>query len=560
MREGAGMAVSLIERPLDQLKQELQLLQRQERVLAARDSMLAFGHMMMPDTNDPDDAEKSEYQVSAPAKCLCGLVEEIETGSKNRVAVSMPPQHGKTVNLSIHGVAWILGRNPKARIVITTYNETRAKELGKDLMTLFETKQYQQVFPNLKFDDRAYNQLFMQTTKGGRVMLAGAGGAITGKTADYFFIDDPIKGEEDESDLTPTALERLWKWFFKIAFSRGSKKTRILITHTRWAEDDLIGRLCDPNHPERNKRFKGISKKWTYINLPAVVTDPALAQVLNLKLKASNDNDVIEQFGTAPMCALWAQNKDLAFFAEWKQGDERSFSALAMGNPAPENGIYFLKENLVEYNSLEQLPKNLTIYGASDHAVSLKKARDYTVIGCVGIDENDNMWILPDLVWDRMETHDTVESILASMRNRKPIFWWAEDENISKAFGPFLRKRMHETRTYGTVLDPIRPATDKKTRSRSMQGRIAMKKVFFPAFAPWWADAKAQMLRFPFAANDDFVDWLSLFGLGLLKENKPESELPQNDNRPASGSMAWILAETARRVEKEAIKKGSSGW
>lgn len=554
------MVAQLAQKTTEQLRRERDLIMRQIRIVDAREKMLAFGHMMMPDTTDPDDSEKSEYQVSASAKCLCSLVEEIEQGHKMRVAVSMPPQMGKTINLSIFGAAWIMGRNPRARIVIVSYSQTRAEELGLMLKQLLETTQYQQVFPDIKLEPQAKSRSYIQNTLGGRIMLAGVGGAITGKTADFFFIDDPIKGEDDESDLTPTALERLWTWFFKVAYSRGSSRTRILITHTRWSEDDLIGRLCDPNHPERNKRFKGVAEKWFYLNLPAVVTDPALAEVLGLQLEASNDNDVIEQFGTEPMSSLWPENKSLAFFAEWKQGDARSFSALAMGQPAPESGIYFLKEYLVEYNSIDDIPKNLTVYGASDHAVSVKQGTDYTVIGCVGIDEFDNIWVLPELIWDRIETDQTVDGIITQMKNRKPVMWWAEDENIRKSFGPFMIKRMHEEKVY-CVVDPIKPSQDKKTRARSIQGRMAMKKVRFPAFAPWWQDAKAQMLRFPFAAKDDFVDFMSLIGLGLLKEYKADPfKSDENSNVIRTGSIEWVLAQTKRKAEKEKLQKGNRGW
>jgi predicted phage terminase large subunit-like protein len=551
---------SLREKTTAEIQRDLLLLVRQQKVIQAREGMLAFGHFMMPDKADPDDAAKSEYQVSAPAICLCHLIEDIEAGIKKRVGVSMPPQHGKTINLSILGAAWILGRNPRVRIVIATYNETRAKELGKDLLALLRTTQYKQVFPDVRLDPSVQNQLYIQTLDGGRIMLAGAGGSITGKTADYFLIDDPIKGEDDESDLTPTALERLWGWFFKVAFSRGSSKTRMLITHTRWAEDDLLGRLCDPNHPERNKRFRGIADKWFYLNLPAVIKDKELAEMLGLELKVPTNKDVIEMFGVDPMTALWPENKDVEFFAEWKRGDARSFSALAMGSPAPEDGAYYLKDWLVEYER-EALPSmdNLRIYAASDHAVSTKQGRDYTVLGCVGIDSSDNIWVLPDLVWDRMETDRTVEEMLGMIKRNKPQMWWIEDEMISKSFGPFLIKRMHEERIYCTF-DPIRPAADKKVRGRASQGRASMKKIFFPNFAPWWPDAKAQLLRFPHAAHDDFADWLSTIGLGLTKEVAADVRPDDRDKVVRVGSIEWIMADTRRRAMAEQQANIRNGW
>lgn len=556
----SGDPVELKSKSLIELQQQMLLYKRAARIEQARNSMKSFMHFMMPDTADPDDAEKTEYQENAVGDCLCDLIEQIEDGRKRRVGASTPPQHGKTAHLSLYGAAWILGRNPKTRIVVSTYNETRAKELGKDLLSILRSPQYQQVFPQIKLDPSAQSQSYIQTLKGGRVMLVGAGGSITGKTAHFFLIDDPIKGEEDESDLTPTALERLWQWFFKVAFSRGSNKTRILITHTRWAEDDLLGRLCDPNHPERDKRFKGIASKWFYLNLPAVVKDPELAKQLGLTLDYPDSIDSIEMFGGEPMTTLWPESKDLDFFAEWKRGDPRSFAALAMGQPAPEDGEYFKSDWLMEYEP-GQLPSRdrLQIFGGSDHAVSVKQGRDYTVLGCCGVDEDENIWVLPELVWDRMETDRTVEEMLQNMQRHKPLMWWAEDDNIKKAFGPFLIKRMSEERVY-TVLDGIRPSADKKTRARSIQGRMAAKKVYFPSYAPWWPDAKAQLLRFPHAAHDDFVDWLSMFGMGLLKEYGVAHKKPSNDNVVKSGSIEWILAQTRRQERIKRESEGRSTW
>jgi predicted phage terminase large subunit-like protein len=222
-----------------------------------------------------------------------------------------------------------------------------------------------------------------------------------------------------------------------------------------------------------------------------------------------------------------------------------------MGSPAPDDGDYFKKEQLVEYD-VRDLPTNLRKYGASDHAVSAKARRDYTVIGCVGIDEQDDIWVLPDLVWERMETDRTVEELLVKFKDHQPMLWWMEDEMISKAFGPFLLKRMHEEKVYTTTLDPIRPAKDMRTRARSIQGRMQMRKVHFPKFAPWWQKAKGQMLIFDSGANDDFVSFMSLIGQGLTKELKPPtvSETPKS----VSGSIGWMLADTQRRAVSERKK------
>lgn len=541
----------------EQILEEKKLLERAILINDAKNNMVDFCKIMMPCQEDPDDVTRSEYQPVGHAKMLCDIVENIESGKMKRTAIAIPPQHGKTAHFTQIGLAWIWGRNPKARILVATYNQTRADELGHEFRQMIKDRPvYNQVFPDVKFVKEAKSKSFMQNTKGGRIFFIGVGGTITGRTADYFIIDDPFKGDDDE--FTPNHLEKIWGWFFKVAYSRGSNKTKMAVIHTRWSEDDLIGRLCDPSHPERYKRYKGIAEDWEFINIPGVIKDEKLAKALGLKLSKPVNEKVIEQFGLEPMSALWPREKNLLFFAQWKRGDPRSFSALVMGSPTPDDGMYFT-EDMIQLYMPEDLPENLRKYGASDHAVTENQQRDYTVLGCVGIDEKDNIWVLPDVVIDRMQTDRTVEELLMQMKNHKPSAWWMESELISKSFGPFLRKRMLESRIY-TYIDPVRPTRDKMARARSIQGRMSMKKVFFPAFAPWFNDAKNQLLRFPYGAHDDFVDWLAHIGLGLTKELAAESYQTQIDEVPKTGTCAWVIYNSSKQSEMERLNKLSLGW
>ena len=782
--------------------------------------------IMMPDPENPDDVDQTEYQTAGHAKMLCDIVERFESGKSKRVAVSIPPQHGKTIHLSQLGLSWIWGKNPRKNILVVTYNQTRADELGHEFRQMIRDKPtFRQVFPEVEFQSDAKSKSFMQNKAGGKIFFIGVGGTITGRTADYIIIDDPFKGDDDE--FTSNHLEKIWSWFYKVAYSRASNNTKICVIHcmvgetpilkadgtwqrldkievgdqvatykdgklssshvlnwknqgrdciftirmksgtcvkanarhpflvsengeekwlptaqikrgmyirrvigenietnnvplsnainphdvkdcvipttprsdgqtdidhhllstlkqdahnicdtdtgskskimtvcskiravyvrfanrlllkkeikragmesslsttamkpmssedfsvmtaisqletekqkrfyeerlntleivddevievvhsgyedvfdiqiaddenfianglvshnTRWNEDDLIGRLCDPTHAEREKRFKGIADDWEFMNIPGVIKDDRLAKALGLKLSKPTDPKVITAFGDEPSTALWPNAKSLEFFAQWKKGDPRSFSALVMGSPAPEDGAYFTTEMIKEYHSPLDIPDNLRKYGASDHAVSEKQQRDKTVLGCVGVDEDDNIWILPDVVWDQMQTDRTVEELIEKMRYHSPVLWWMESELISKSFGPFLRKRMIETKTY-TMVDPVTPSKDKMTRARSIQGRMSMGKVFFPTFTPWYQDARAQILKFPFGANDDFVDWLAWIGLGLVKEFSATSYRPKKSNIPKTGTAGWVIHDAMKRQEAENKRKHSKGW
>lgn len=534
---------------------QLQQLKNLKARKEAEGNLLRYLQLQMPDPNKPDDQTATRYVTTPLSILLCQIMEKVERGEKGytRVAVSVGPQFGKTDIISRGFPAWASARNPYRHFILASYNQDNANALGVDVKNRIESPIHQQIFPRHVLDKSAADALM--TAEQGKLAFVGIGGSGTGKPADYFIVDDPIKGDEDaQSSLY---RDRLWKWYNAVVFSRAHDDTRIVVVHTRWHADDLIGRLCDPDHPERNKLYRGIAEKWLYINLPAVVNDPELAHQLGLTLEPPTAPEVIEQFGAKPMSSLWPGRKSLPLLAEAKAQDARTFNALYMGKPAADEGEYFKADWIVEYDDFE-LPVTLTKYGASDHAVSMKQKRDFTTIGCVGICKDDIAWVLPDLVMERMETDRTVEEIIQQIRIHKPHLWWMEDELISKSFGPFLKKRMIEERAF-TTLDPVRPSKDKPTRARAIQGRMSLKQVRFPRFATWWPDARRQLLSFPYGANDDFVDWLGHIGMGILKEHGPVKRIAE-DKVIRVGSIDWILAQSRRAAEKEKKKAANDGW
>lgn len=535
------------------LDRQLQQLKNVKARKEAQSNLLRYIQLQMPDPENPGVAEATRYTTTPQAIMLCQIMEKVERGELKRVAVSIGPQLGKSEVLSRSFPAWCAGRDPYRNLMLGTYNQSFADEFGAEVRGRIQSDVHQSIFPKHTLDKGAVDLLI--TPEGGKTAFVGVGGSGTGKPADFFIVDDPIRSDDDaQSQLY---RDRIWKWFNAVVFTRCHSKSGIVVVHTRWHSDDLIGRLCDPNHPERNKAYAGIADDWVYINLPAVVDDPELAATLGLTLEVPADKRVVEQFGPKPKSALWPDRKGLSFLAEAKRMDPRTFNALYMGNPTGEDGEYFKADWIVEYEASE-LPERLRKFGASDHAVSEKQKRDYSVLGCIGVCENDIAWVMPDLVWERMATDRTVEEMLMQFRLHKPALWWMEDELISKSFGPFLHKRMIEERLY-TTIDPVRPAKDKQTRARAIQGRMSLKQVRFPRFAPWWQDAKSQILRFPFGANDDFVDWLAHIGMGILKEVGPVKERAV-DNVIRVGSPQWTVRQAMLRSQREKQEKASGGW
>lgn len=529
----------------EELHSIIKAARRKVAIDAARGGcFVTFCKLMRPDPSDPLDSSKSSFVFKPHHMLLAHTLEKIERGELKRVAVSVAPQHGKSDLCSRLFIAFLAGRRPSRNVLFGTYSSAFACEFGNDVREIIKTPQYREVFPDLVMDKDT--DAFLKTNKGGKYAFIGRGGAGTGKPADAAIIDDPLKNDEEAS----SELERrkLKKWFTKVVLSRSGDSGAILIIQTRWNEDDLIGWLCDPDHPDRKKDPKtnavaddDPSKEWFYINIPAVVTTPELADALGIELKAPSDPRIIRQFGNKPMAALWPERFSLSHLARVSELDSSGFYSLYMGRATPEDGDYFRKMDLVPYYRAEDMPLRLNFYGASDHATSEKTKTDFTCLGCGGIDDSGDLWIPPDIVLERMETDRTVEEIIQQMQTRRPLLWWMEDEQISKSFGPFLRTAMREKRVYCPVV-PVRPAKDKRVRARSIQGRIQLRTVHVPVFASWWPEAERQLLKFPYGRRDDFVDFLAHLGLGLLHLVGPAKQKVEKVVK--TGTMAWVKAET----------------
>ena len=116
--------------------------------------------------------------------------------------------------------------------------------------------------------------------------------------------------------------------------------------------------------------------------------------------------------------------------------------------------------------------------------------------------------------------------------------WVEEQGQIIKSIGPFLDKRMREERVY-TRREQVASAADKPTRSRSIQARTAMGKVYFPSKAPWLSEFTSELLMFPAGRHDDMVDTFGLIGRmldDLIPAHKPKAVQPTTSSgyRPAA--------------------------
>jgi predicted phage terminase large subunit-like protein len=263
-------------------------------------------------------------------KAICDLFERAET-EEVRALVSVPPQHGKTETI-LHGAAQLLLRHPHKTVGYVSYAADFAhskSRLARDYALKAGVE--------LRSDSQSVSE--WRTMQNGGFLATGVGGPFTGHGIQLLIIDDPHKNRV-EAD-SPVMRAHVRGWATSTAFSRVHPGSSIIIVHTRWHEDDLIGSLS------KEKRRDG-SPAWEVVNLPAVGED-----------------------GTP----LWPSQRPLSFIE--RQEDTLGpfdFSALYMGAPRPRGDALFK-----DVHFYEALPGSYRVGIGLDLAYSAKTHSDYSV-------------------------------------------------------------------------------------------------------------------------------------------------------------------------------------
>ena len=160
--------------------------------------------------------------------------------------------------------------------------------------------------------------------------------------------------------------------------------------------------------------------------------------------------------------------------------------------------------------------KVLNYYIAGDFAISEKEHADWTVMVVGGMDEAGILHI-KNVIRDRMDGLQIVDTLLALQGVYNPIAIGIEDTQITKSLGPFINRAMIERNIFINII-PLKPSRqDKQTRARSMQARMRAGAVKFDKQAEWYQTYEDELMRFPRDKHDDQVDATAYLGLMIDK-------------------------------------------
>ena len=460
----------------------------------------------------------------------------VAAGQINRLAVLMPPRHGKSERISRTFPAWFLGNWPDKRVILSSYEADFAADWGRKARDLLLQHGPALWGVRVAAGASAANRWTLDGHAGGMV-TAGVGGPITGKGADLFIIDDPVKNAEEAS--SEVYREKAWEWYRSTAYTRLEPGGAIVLIQTRWHEDDLAGRIL--------REAAGGGEKWEVINLPAFAErDDPLGRAIDEPLWP-------ERFDTP---ALTAIKQTLGGYL---------FAAMYQGRPTPEGGGLFRKDWLryydVEAEGWSRLSPtdrrpiaSMMRFCTVDLACSTKTTADYTAIA-TWASTYDGYLLLLDLDRRRLEGPQILPAIQTALDK-----WEAGFVGIES--GGFQLSLVQAAWAAGMPARELKPDKDKVSRAIPATARMEAGRVLLPRGAPWLPDFEGEILSFPGGAHDECVDVLSyaveaarqyqaMDSRGIASalpapeediesEDERDSARPWLDNRPASRlRMRW---------------------
>lgn len=409
------------------------------REAVRRSSILDSVPIISPAWQRPTHMEPLARVLRRMHKAACG------EGPPVFACLSAPPQVGKT-ELVLHALAWWLARNPEHFLGFVSYGSDLAETKSRRVRDLAR-----HVGVELRTDSRAVD--LWNTTAGGGLLARGLAAGITGQSAlSAIIVDDPYKNRVEAESRAYRS--RVLDDFRSTILSRRGPRTSVLVLHTRWHEDDLIGVLSRDGW-ERHV------------------------------IKAIDDEGQ----------PLWAESgRDLAFWETTRENaGEHAWWSLYMGEPRPREGRLF---SGVHY--YDALPAHYSVAIGCDFAYSTRSQADYSTAVAVGYDAAREQCFVLDVLREQVPSPVFAQTLKA----------WASrwpGARLHAYIGGTERGTVDFFRAQGVHVNALPAGADKFVRAQGASAVWNRGACLVPREGRWVEAFVGELLDFP-GAHDDQVD------------------------------------------------------
>jgi len=342
-------------------------------------------------------------------------------------------------------------------------------------------------FPNITVaGDKSAVKAWDISGRLGGYLAVGVGGSPAGHGANLINIDDPIGSiaiAESEA-----SREALWEWYQGTIRDRLEPGGSMIVTATRWHEDDLTGHLLQ-------EMVTG-GEIWHHLHMPALRALPGGKEE-----------------------ALWPERWPVESLKQIKKAvGSRVWAARFQGNPSPMEGGLLQRSWWRFYRTA---PAKLRGHIQSwDMSFRDTKTGSY-IVGQIWATLGADRYLL-----DQVRFRGDFPAAMAMVRQFSVKWPQAKLKLVeNKANGPAI---VASLRTEISGLVEVNPVGGKLARASAISHQIESGNVYLPdpELHPWVYDFIEECASFPHGSHDDQVDAMSQ-ALSRLEQTSTPSVMPE---------------------------------
>ncbi|MFN5118667.1 MAG: phage terminase large subunit [Cyanobacteriota bacterium] len=423
---------------------------------------------------------------------LVALAQRVADGEIRRLMVELPPRHFKSTIFSIFLPGYFLRRYPNRSVGIGCHTATLAEGFSQDARDYFTAS-------GGALSPTSGGVKKWGTSGIGGLWTAGVGGG-TGNPGDLIVVDDPIKSRE----MAESAAWRrqVHSWWDSVLATREEPGNAVVIVHTRWHSNDLIGYLLTKNEELEKEGLEAQCEPWHVVSMP--IEAVAANNIKPLPRTVTRERD-----DRQPGQALDPTRFDESWI-ERKRANTPSRDWEALYQQAPtEAGGTIVSKDWFRFYVLPGQPQEpgdvvLPVAGIRRIASLDSTFKDSAGSDMVGL----GMWLQTQeglyrlaQVNRRMGFVETLETLRGLQSAWQFNTLLVED----KANGPAVIDTL-KREAKGYVVHAVNPLGGKVARAEAAAVTLQQGRVFLPRHAPWLSEYMGQLLAFPSGTFDDLVD------------------------------------------------------
>ena len=388
-----------------------------------------------------------------------------------------------------------VGPHPSKKVIMASHTADLAVNFGRRVRNLVGSDAYKDIFPDIELQSDSKSASRWGTNYQGEYFAIGVGGALAGRGADLFIIDDP-HSEQEAKTGRPDVFLPAWEWFQSGPLQRLMPGGAIIVVMTRWSKLDLTGQITS-----QMERIDD-AEPWEVIQFPAIKDDGE---------------------------ALWPEFWDVEeLLAKKAVLDIRYWNAQYMQNPVSEEGALIKREWWKIWDK-ETPPTCEFIIMSLDAAQEATNRADYNALTTWGVFFNEEVnnynIILLNSIKKRLEFPELKKLVLEEYKEWSPDAFMVEKKSNGAAL-------YQELRRMGVPVGEFTPGKgqDKIARVNAVSDLFAGGIVWAPDHR-WAKEVIEECNDFPSGTNDDLVDSTTLAllrfrqgGFIRLPNDEPEDD------------------------------------